>query len=102
MAMAKKSLRGLSLRMIMKYALEGVSSGGCAKKITISLLIHNLLLENLLSSCKVLIINTPRKRKVPKETNWKQKFQKPQNENICLTYLNTEKNGNFLSFGDAR
>ena len=49
---------------------------------------------------KVLNINTPKKQKVPKETNWKQKFQKPQNENICLTYLNTEMNGNFhfLSF----
>ena len=61
---------------------------------------HDLLLENLLPNCKVLNINTPRKRKQPKETNWKQKFQKPQNENICLTYLNTENNGNFhfLSF----
>lgn len=58
------------------------------------------LLENLLPNCKVLNINTPKKQKVPKETNWKQKFQKPQNENICLTYLNTEMNGNFhfLSF----
>ena len=51
---------------------------------------RDFLLENLLSSCNVLIINTPRKQKQPKETNWKQKFQKPQNENICLTYLNTE------------
>ena len=36
-----------------------------------------------------------------KETNWKQKFQKPINENVCLTYLNGETNGNFhfLSFG---
>ncbi|OYP40248.1 hypothetical protein CIK88_09715 [Prevotella sp. P5-50] len=61
---------------------------------------HYLLLENLLPNCKVLNINTPKKQKVPKETNWKQKFQKPQNENICLTYLNTEMNGNFhfLSF----
>ena len=61
---------------------------------------HYLLLENLLLNCNVLIINTPRKPKQPKETNWKQKFQKLQNENICLTYLNTENNGNFhfLSF----
>ena len=61
---------------------------------------HDLLLENLLPNCIVLNINTPQKRKQPKETNWKQKFQKPQNENICLTYLNTEMNGNFhfLSF----
>ena len=49
-----------------------------------------LLLENLLSSSKVLNINVSKKPKPPKETNWKQKFQKPQNENICLTYLNTE------------
>lgn len=57
-------------------------------------------LENLLIECNMLIINVPRKPKWPKETNWKQKFQKPQNENICLTYLNTEMNGNFhfLSF----
>lgn len=61
---------------------------------------HDRLLQNLLPNCKVLNINTPKKQKVPKETNWKQKFQKPQNENICLTYLNTEMNGNFhfLSF----
>lgn len=61
-------------------------------------------LENLLSSCNVLIINTPRKRRQPKETNWKQKFQKPQNENICLTSVNTGMNGNFhsLSFGVAK
>ena len=66
--------------------------------------LHNetqqFILQNLLPNCKVLNINTPKKQKVPKETNWKQKFQKPQNENICLTYLNTEMNGNFhfLSF----
>ena len=61
---------------------------------------QEVLLQNLLPNCKVLNINTPKKQKVPKETNWKQKFQKPQNENICLTYLNTEMNGNFhfLSF----
>ena len=51
---------------------------------------HNLLLENLLPSCKALNNNATRKQKHPKETNWKQKFQKNQNENICLTYLNTE------------
>ena len=62
---------------------------------------HDLLLENLLPNCKVLNINTPKKQKQPKETNWKQKFQKPQNENICLTYLNTEnkRNFHFLSSG---
>ena len=50
----------------------------------------DIILKNLLCDCKVLNINTKRKRKVPKETNWKQKFRKYQNENICLTYLNTE------------
>ena len=61
---------------------------------------HYLLLENLLSNCKALNINTLREQKQPKETNWKQKFQKPKNENICLTYLNTEnkRNFHFLSF----
>ena len=36
-------------------------------------------------------------------TNWKQKFQKPQNENTRLTNLNVASNGNFpiLSFGDC-
>jgi len=43
-------------------------------------------------------------RKLAKETNWKQKFQKPQNENICLTNLNEENNSNFpiLSFGECK
>jgi len=30
-----------------------------------------------------------------KETNWEQKIQKPQNEDICLTNLNVVNNGNF-------
>ena len=62
---------------------------------------HDLLLENLLPSCKVLNINPPRKRRQPQETNWKQKFQKPPNENFCLTYLNPEnkRNFHFLSSG---
>lgn len=76
------------------------SLGSCNEEDTGTDHHHDLLLENLLPNCKVLNINTPKKQKVPKETNWKQKFQKPQNENICLTYLNTEMNGNFhfLSF----
>jgi len=56
---------------------------------------HDGLLENLLPNYKVLNINAPRKQKQPKETNWKQKFQKPQNENICLTSVNTENKRNF-------
>ena len=56
---------------------------------------HDLLLENLLLRHNELNISVSKKRKQSKETNWKQKFQKPQNENICLTYLNTENNGNF-------
>ena len=76
------------------------SLGCCDKEDTCANDHHDLLLENLLPNCKVLNINTPRKRKVPKETNRKQKFQKPQNENICLTYLNMEnkRNFHFLSF----
>lgn len=39
-------------------------------------------------------------RNQAKGTNWKQKFQKPQNENIGLTNLNMENKCNFpiLSF----
>ena len=68
-----------------------------------SILYRYAFLENLLPSCKVLNICVSKKPKPPKETNWKQKFQKPQNENICLTYLNTEMNGNFhfLSFYES-
>ena len=59
-----------------------------------------LLLENLLISYNTLIISVSKNSKMAKETNWKQKFQKNQNENICLTNLNMENNGNFhfLSF----
>ena len=72
-------------------------------RIMTSIFYHYLFLENLLIECNLLIINTPQKTKQPKETNWKQKFQKPQNENICLTYLNTENKWNFhfLSFDNA-
>ena len=37
------------------------------------------------------------------KTNQKQKFRKPQNENVCLTNLNVENNGNFpiWGFGDC-
>ena len=34
-------------------------------------------------------------KKHAQETNWKQKFQKPQNENISLTNLNVENKGYF-------
>ena len=76
------------------------SLGCCDKEDTCANDHHYLLLENLLPNCNALNINTPRKRKVPKETNWKQKIQKPQNENICLTCLNMEnkRNFHFLSF----
>ena len=52
----------------------------------------------------MLIFNTPKSQNKQKETNWKQKSQKPHNENICLTNLNTEMNGNFpiFSFGELR
>lgn len=34
-----------------------------------------------------------------KETNWKQKFQNPKNENIDLTNLNSENKRNFQILG---
>ena len=60
---------------------------------------HELLLDKLLLDCKAMIINTSKKQKQPKETNWKQKLQKPKNENVCLTYLDTvmKENFHFLS-----
>ena len=35
------------------------------------------------------------KAKTAKGTNWEQKFQKPQNENICLINLNVANKRNF-------
>ena len=72
----------------------------CAKKDTYASVIVIFFLRICFWDCNVLIFRTPRKRKQPKETNWKQKIQKLQNENICLTCLNVENNGNFpiLSF----
>jgi hypothetical protein len=65
---------------------------------------HDLLLENLLIICKWLIYRYIEKTKTAKGTNWEQKFQKPQNENICLTNLNVENKGNFpiLSSGECK
>ena len=51
---------------------------------------HNLLLDNLLIAHKYLIHSYIKKTETTKGTNWKQKFQKPQNENIYLTNLNVE------------
>ena len=64
---------------------------------------HYLILENLLIVHKWLIHNYIEKTQTAKETKQKQKFQKLQNENICLIYLKTKKNGNFhyLSFSSA-
>jgi len=66
-------------------------------------LYHNVFLENLLIIHKWLIHSCIEKSETAKETNWEQKFQKPQNENICLTNLNAENNGNFhfLSFEEV-
>jgi len=63
---------------------------------------HDLLLQILLFAHKYLIHSIDLRAEQAKETNWKQNFQKPQNENICLTNINMEKNGNFpiLAFGD--
>jgi hypothetical protein len=65
---------------------------------------HDGLLENLLIICKWLIYRYIEKTKTAKGTNWEQKFQKPQNENICLTNLNVENKGNFpiLSSGECK
>lgn len=62
---------------------------------------HDALLEILLNFCKYLILRNYWRHKIAKGTNWKQKFQKPQNENISLTNLNMENKRNFpiLSFG---
>lgn len=59
-----------------------------------------LLLENLPIICKCLIHSYIEKAETTKGTKWEQKIQKPQNENIYLTNLNMENNGNFpiLSF----
>ena len=46
-----------------------------------------------------MIHNYIEKTKPVKGTNWEQKFQKPQNENICLTNLNVDNNGNFPILG---
>ena len=51
---------------------------------------HDFLLEILSIFRKYLIHNIVLVEKYAQETNWKQKFQKPQNENICLTNLNVE------------
>lgn len=61
---------------------------------------HDLLLENLPIICKCLIHSYIEKAETTKGTKWEQKIQKPQNENIYLTNLNMENNGNFpiLSF----
>ena len=76
--------------------------GGCNQEDAGTYDHHDLLLHNLLIAYKYLIINWYLNDKIAKGTNWEQKFQKPQNENICLTNLNVENNGNFpiLSFGN--
>lgn len=56
-----------------------------------------LLLENLLTSCKSLTINTRQAYTNTRETNLKQIFRKHQKENICLTCLTTAMNGNSFS-----
>lgn len=76
------------------------SLGCCDKEDTCANDHHDLLLENLLISCKYLIFNYYLSNEIAKGTNWEQKFQKLQNENICLTNLNMENKRNFpfLSF----
>jgi uncharacterized protein YcaQ len=77
--------------------------GGCNQEDAGTYHHHNLLLENLSILYKLLKHRMVSSRKLAKETNWKQKFLKPHNENICLTNLNVENNGNFpiLAFRDS-
>ena len=49
-----------------------------------------LFLKSCLRDCKVLNISFAKKQIRPKETNRKQKFQKPLYENICSICLNGE------------
>ena len=56
---------------------------------------HDLLFQNLPIICKCLIHSYIEKAETTKGTKWEQKIQKPQNENIYLTNLNMENNGNF-------
>ena len=51
---------------------------------------RDILLENLLIIRKLLIHKYIKKTEMAKGTNWEQKIQNPQNENICLTNLNVE------------
>jgi hypothetical protein len=78
--------------------------GGCNQEDAGTYHHHDLFLENLLIICKWLIYRYIEKTKTAKGTNWEQKFQKPQNENICLTNLNVENKGNFpiLSSGECK
>ena len=56
---------------------------------------HDLLLQILSNVRKCLIHSIVLRREYAEETNQKQKIRKLQNENICLTNLNVENNGNF-------
>ena len=74
--------------------------GGCNQEDAGTYHHHDLLLQNLPIICKCLIHSYIEKAETTKGTKWEQKIQKPQNENIYLTNLNMENNGNFpiLSF----
>lgn len=85
----------------LKAEEHGQCLGCCDEEDTSANDHHDLLLEILLNFCKYLILRNYWRHKIAKGTNWKQKFQKPQNENISLTNLNMENKRNFpiLSFG---
>lgn len=80
--------------------LDGVPAG--RQEDTVANHHHDILLEILSILHKLLIHNIVYLNKQVQETNWKQKFEKLQNENICLTNLNMENNDNFpiLAFED--
>ena len=101
----------LTVCILMSYGIfvkgEGRSSSSLqciTKQVLALLLLRSSVVEEAVDvgvTVKILCLIDPQKIRVTGDAyNWKQKFQKTQNENICLIYLNTEMNGNyhFLSF----
>ena len=107
----KQPFTKLTVCILMSYGIfvkgEGRSSSSLqciTKQVLALLLLRSSVVEEAVDvgvTVKILCLIDPKKIRVTGDAyNWKQKFQKNQNENICLIYLNTEMNGNyhFLSF----
>ena len=107
----KQPFTKLTVCILMSYGIfvkgEGRSSSSLqciTKQVLALLLLRSSVVEEAVDvgvTVKILCLIDPKKIRVTGDAyNWKQKFQKTQNENICLIYLNTEMNGNyhFLSF----